>query len=89
MFIRNPIVLDFVGYFVLSLCTPLEKSCLQKPNLSLKSNCDYIVFFFIQVSCRIKTRYTTGSDWTMYQRSKDFFAGITVIINKSNPNPKP
>ncbi|XP_015757096.1 PREDICTED: uncharacterized protein LOC107336222 [Acropora digitifera] len=30
------------------------------------------------VSCRIKARFTTGNDWTMYQRSKDFFAGITV-----------
>ncbi|XP_068726460.1 uncharacterized protein, partial [Montipora capricornis] len=30
------------------------------------------------VSCRAKTRYTNGKDWTMYQSSKDFFAGIKV-----------
>ena len=47
----------------------------------------YLLFQLLKVSCRVKTRYVSGKDWTMYQRSKDFFAGIkvkaktTVFIN--------
>ena len=32
----------------------------------------------MQVSCKVKARYTSGKDWTMTTRSKDFFAGIKV-----------
>lgn len=42
----------------------------------------FLVTDSFQVACKVRARYSSGKDWTMTTRSKDFFAGIKVKFQK-------